>query len=147
MTPIWLPQGECWTTERLDGAALWLPPGAWEVPMRVQLRLLPKVLTNARLETPRLMRYLALVESKHPTSPYLAILGAGPGAPGPGLRLPSDAAGAGALRRRRHPRRHTWRRDTERNVQLYRRHGFKVTEEFPLPGEGPPIWLMWRDPK
>ena len=25
---IWLPRGECWTTDRLDGAALWMPPAA-----------------------------------------------------------------------------------------------------------------------
>ena len=36
--------------------------------------------------------------------------------------------------------------DTERNVQLYERHGFEVTEEFDLPGGGPPVWLMWRPP-
>jgi GNAT superfamily N-acetyltransferase len=30
-----------------------------------------------------------------------------------------------------------------RNVPLYERHGFEVTEEVELPS-GPPIWLMWR---
>ena len=35
---------------------------------------------------------------------------------------------------------------TERNVAFYVRHGFKVTEELRLP-KGPPIWLMWRDPR
>jgi len=33
----------------------------------------------------------------------------------------------------------------ERNVVFYSRHGFRVTEELRLP-DGPPIWLMWRDP-
>ena len=34
---------------------------------------------------------------------------------------------------------------TERNVRFYSRHGFRVTDEVPLP-DGPPMWLMWRDP-
>ena len=46
----------------------------------MQLRLFPHVLASARLEAPRLMRYLALVEGKHPHEPhwYLAILGVDP---------------------------------------------------------------------
>ena len=35
---------------------------------------------------------------------------------------------------------------TERNVAFYTRHGFHVSDEFRLP-KGPPIWLMWRDPR
>ena len=34
----------------------------------------------------------------------------------------------------------------ESNVAFYTRHGFRVTEEVQLPG-GPPVWLMWRDPR
>jgi ribosomal protein S18 acetylase RimI-like enzyme len=143
---IWLPRGECWTTENLDGAALWLPPGGWELPIGLQLRLLPAVLGIAKLETTRLLRFQALLESKHPHEDhwYLAVLGIDPSRQGRGfgshLMQPvlerCDAEGVPAY----------LETDTERNVQLYERHGFKVTEEFPLPGGGPPIWLMWRDP-
>ena len=147
MRHIWLPRGECWTTERLDGAALWAAPGKWEVPGRIQLRLLPGVLTSARLELPRLMRYLALVESKHPHEPhwYLAILGVAPASQGRGF---GSHLMRPVLERCDSERTPAYlETDTERNVQLYERHGFKVTEEFPLPGGGPPIWLMWRDPE
>jgi GNAT superfamily N-acetyltransferase len=34
-----------------------------------------------------------------------------------------------------------------RSRELYRRHGFEVTEEFSLPFEGPPLWRMWRPPR
>jgi hypothetical protein len=33
----------------------------------------------------------------------------------------------------------------ESNVDFYARHGFAVTERIVLP-EGPPLWLMWREP-
>jgi ribosomal protein S18 acetylase RimI-like enzyme len=142
---IWFPRGECWTTENLDGGALWLPPGRWEIPIRIQLRLMPSVLATARLEVVRLMRFLNLVESKHPHEPhwYLAVLGVDPERQGRGfgshLMQPvlerCDKNGEAAY----------LETDTERNVQLYERHGFKVTDEFNLPGGGPPIWLMWRE--
>jgi hypothetical protein len=35
---------------------------------------------------------------------------------------------------------------TERNRDLYLRHGFEVTRELPLPEGGPTMWLMWREP-
>ena len=34
----------------------------------------------------------------------------------------------------------------ERNIAFYARHGFRVTREVTLP-KGPPVWLMWRDPR
>ena len=35
---------------------------------------------------------------------------------------------------------------SERNKQLYLRHGFEVTGEIKLP-DGPRMWPMWRTPK
>lgn len=34
-----------------------------------------------------------------------------------------------------------------RNRALYLRHGFEVVEEVHLPADGPPVWLMWRNPR
>ena len=35
---------------------------------------------------------------------------------------------------------------TPRNRALYLRHGFVVLDEMRLPGGGPPLWRMWREP-
>ncbi len=144
---LWLPRGECWTTDDLAGAALWLPPGTWETPLSIQLRLMPSVLANARLETPRLMRYLAVVEGKHPHEPhwYLAVLGVDPPRQGRGFGSHLMQPVLARCDSERLPA--YLETDTERNVTLYERHGFKVTEEFNLPGGGPSIWLMWREPR
>jgi len=33
------------------------------------------------------------------------------------------------------------------NVPFYARHGFAVTDEVDIPGDGPHMWLMWRVPR
>jgi ribosomal protein S18 acetylase RimI-like enzyme len=36
---------------------------------------------------------------------------------------------------------------TERNVGLYRRHGFEVISEHRARPDAPMMWSMWRDPQ
>lgn len=137
---------ETWTTPELTGGALWAPPGKWKLSTADVMRSMP---TMARLLGPRLpvaLQGLNQVERNHPHEPhyYLAILGTDPAHQGKGvggaLLAPvldrCDAEGLGAY----------LESSKERNVPYYRRFGFEVTKELPLP-KGPPVWLMWRDPQ
>jgi ribosomal protein S18 acetylase RimI-like enzyme len=146
---VWLPRGECLTTTSLDGAALWLGPGRWHLPVSVQAGLLPRAAGVAGRETPRMLRGMVITESKHPATPehwYLAVLGVDPASQGQGfgphLMTPvlnrCDQEGTPAY----------LETDTQQNVALYERHGFRVTEQLTLPGGAEPtVWLMWRDPQ
>jgi GNAT superfamily N-acetyltransferase len=144
---VWLPEDECFIPERLFGAALWMPPGAWHLSQMQQLRLLPAMIATTGRSFGRMMIVLRALEKAHPGSPshyYLAVLGIEPEWQGRGfgsaLMKPvldrCDSEGIPAY----------LESSKRRNVVLYERHGFKVVEELTLPRGGPPIWRMWREP-
>jgi GNAT superfamily N-acetyltransferase len=144
---IWLPHEECYATDGLFGAALWLPPGKWHLSITAQLRLVPSMISVNGRNLPRLMRVLRLIEKSHPKGPphyYLAVLGVEPTYQGRGFGSAvmkpvldrCDADGVGAY----------LESSKRRNVVLYERHGFEVVEELRLPDDGPPLWRMWREP-
>jgi len=144
---VWLPERACYATADMAGAACWLPPGRWHLPPGRRLAMLPSLLRIAGRLTPRFLRLMTLVESEHPREPghwYLPALGVRPERQGRGLgsrlmfpvlrrcdeqRLPCHLEAS-----------------SPRNRALYERHGFEVTEELRLPRNGPPLWLMWREP-
>jgi GNAT superfamily N-acetyltransferase len=144
---IWLPQEECYATERLFGAALWLPPGKWHLGFGEQLRLFPSMISVTGRNLPRLISVLNLMEKKHPKDPahyYLAVLGVEPAFQGRGFGGALMQPVLARCDRERIPA--YLESSKRRNVALYERHGFRVVEELRLPKDGPPIWRMWRDP-
>jgi ribosomal protein S18 acetylase RimI-like enzyme len=143
-----LPHEEVWTSQDLDSAALWAPPGRWRSSLREILQLVP-CFTRARLvgRLPRAAIGWELLERGHPRRPphfYLAVLGTEPAEQGRGLGSAvlagvldqCDADGVAAF----------LESSKESNIAFYSRHGFRVTEEVRLLG-GPPMWRMWRDPR
>ena len=146
VTHIWFPEDESYVHDRLAGAALWIPPGAWRTSLLVQLRLAPAVLANLRADTGRLLRAFAFLERHHPHEPhwYLPVIGVIPGWQGRGygsaLLRPvlarCDADGVPAY----------LEASTPRNVALYERNGFRIVEECRYAKDGPPLWRMWREP-
>ena len=134
----------------LVGVAAWLPPGAFPLSVRRQLRAAPdmvRVLAAAPRSVPRLGRFVAGVSRLHPARPYwyLAVVGVEPGARGLGIgtRLLEPVL-ARAYEAGQPCYLETM---TERNVGWYRGLGFEVRRagvSF-TPG-GPPNWTMLRPP-
>jgi GNAT superfamily N-acetyltransferase len=144
---VHLARDHCYTTDDLAGGALWVPPGSWRLGVVEQVALLPGMLRVFGRGLGRAQRGLSVMESGHPRERhfYLDSLGVVPERQGRGLgsalmrpvleRCDADGVpaylNAGSVRSR----------------DLYRRHGFAVTEEFSLPDGGPPLWRMWREPR
>ena len=135
-----------WTTDDLAGAALWSPPGAWHVGVGTIARMAPRMLGAMGTRSVPGLRVMRAVEAPHPREPhyYLRVVGCEPDRQGRGIgsRLMQpmldacDARGAAAY----------LESSNEKNVPLYRRHGFEVTGEV-VTHLGPRAWLMWRKPR
>ena len=144
---ITAPHGEVYTTDGVQGGALWEPPGKWKLGLLQQALLAPQM---ARVATWRRMaRVLAginAVDSKHPKVPhyYLFVLGVDTEFQGRGLGSQLMRPVLEKCDRERVPA--YLESSKEKNVPLYERNGFKVTEVFTVPNGGPPLWLMWREP-
>jgi GNAT superfamily N-acetyltransferase len=134
-----------YTTPELSGAALWTRPGRWREDLRQSLMLLPML----PVLLPRIVRSTHAVreiERRHPAAPhyYLSVLGTEPEQQGGGIGSAllgpvlrsCDSDGMGAY----------LECSKEGNVDFYVRQGFAVTERIELP-DGPPLWLMWREPR
>ncbi len=147
LSRIWLRHEETYTTAATAGASIWDPPGTWRVGIAEQLALLPQAVRIWGRLTPRALRTLTAIERGHPKEDhyYLAVLGVEPERQGRGMgsALMSpilgrcDSEGVPAYLEASSPR----------NRSLYERHGFKVTEEFRVGADAPPIWGMWREPR
>jgi ribosomal protein S18 acetylase RimI-like enzyme len=128
------------------GAAVWALPGQWRESTWQALRLFVALVPALASNLSAAARGVERVEQRHPAEPhlYLAVLGTDPPAQGrgigtallrPGLEL-CDREGLPAY----------LESSKESNVGFYARFGFRVTEEVAMPGGGPRVWLMWRDP-
>lgn len=133
--------------ERTDAAAaFWVPPEAGE-------KAVPDAETIAELQDilgDRAPLFRDAVETAALHTPgephwYLAVIGADPAAQGQGqgaalLRsglAKADAAGMPAYLESSKPS----------NLPFYEHFGFTVRKELQLPGEGPTLWAMWREPR
>jgi GNAT superfamily N-acetyltransferase len=143
---ILLRQGECYTTEGALSAAMWARPGEWHDPPIDVLRQFMHLVPALGRRIPRSLAGLRVIEERHPRSPhwYLSVLGTEPRRQGEGLGSAVIQPVLDECDRLEIPA--YLETGTERNVHFYTRHGFKVTEQIQMP-DGPPMWLMWRDPK
>ena len=140
-----LPFGETWITNDGKGTALWTPPGRWAT--FGALLSAPKLVQAVGVRRiPQSLASVSRVQAHHPKAPhyYLFAIGVDPAHHGRGIGSAllrevlsrCDAEGASAY----------LEASTRGSSKLYERHGFRVTEELPVAPNGPPVWLMWRDP-
>jgi GNAT superfamily N-acetyltransferase len=137
----YLAYDEIYAVDERVSAAVWAPPGAEDD------EELPSVVGEAVEEyAERLFEILGLLEEKHPVEPhyYLFFLGTRPGWQGRGLGSSLMAPVLETCDRDRVPA--YLEATSERNKQLYLRHGFEVTDQIAL-RDGPTMWRMWRSPR
>jgi GNAT superfamily N-acetyltransferase len=137
----YLAYDQIYTVDEGVSAALWAPPGAEDD------EELPTVLGEVVAEyAERLFEIFGLMEEKHPAEPhyYLFVLGTRAEWQGRGLGSSLMAPVLETCDRDRVPA--YLEATSERNKQLYLRHGFEVVDEIPL-RDGPTMWPMWRSPR
>lgn len=136
----YLPHDGVYTTTGHVSAAVWVPPSA-DVD---EEKLGSDVEGISGTDAERIYTLLELIEARHPRQvdhQYLFALGTRPDwqSLGIGSRMlravltDCDDDGMPAY----------LEATTERNMRLYERHGFEVTDVLALP-DGPDIWCMWR---
>jgi GNAT superfamily N-acetyltransferase len=141
--------GETLVADDVAGAAVWAPPGKWQIPMTRMLGEVPRLLKALGRRSIRLLGDLQRIERFHAsftTDPhfYLAVLGTDPPQQGRGIGSAvmapvlarCDEAGLGAY----------LESSKESNVPFYRRHGFELVGDFTF-RDGPTMWPMWREPR
>jgi ribosomal protein S18 acetylase RimI-like enzyme len=131
---------------RVLGAAVWLAPGAWRPPLWRQVVALPGVALRLGSRLPVASTTYGALLRVHPERPHWYLSGIGTDPPMQGTGVGSDLLRSrlGRCDADRLPA--YLESSNERNVPFYERHGFKVVGELSIPGGGPTLWLMWRDP-
>ena len=142
-----IPHGHVFITEDALGTAAWAPPGKWRAGRLRQLWRLPAFLHAVGLRrAPHVLPAVVALDARHPVQPhyYLFELAVEPRCQGRGIG--SALLRHGLERCDREGRPAYLESSNPRNNPLYERHGFRVVERHTLGEDGPPVWLMWREP-
>ncbi len=135
------------TTDALEGAAIWNGPDSPSLGVLDRVRFGLRMLPPFGWRIPRAIRAFEAIERLHPPRPhwYLGVLGTDPPHQRRGVArcliepvlARADEDGLPAWLEASRPE----------NVPYYERFGFAVTVEMDLPGGGPPIFGMLREPR
>ncbi len=139
-----MPFGTCDVTTGYEAAAIWRPPGRWQIPLYQYFTngIEFHALFGARNGL-KVMSAMDQIEKRHPREPhyYLQAIGTDPAKQGKGF---------GGIAMRRHLAIADEKRlpaylesSKEKNIPIYQSFGFEVTGEIQIPG-GPVLYPMWR---
>jgi len=138
----YIPNGGAWTTEELEGVALWAKAGDPKPSTLQELRGLPTFAATFRHHLPRAMKAFGSLERRRPDEPhwFLDILAVRPDRQGRGIGSALMEVALAEADRTSMPA--FLGTSNRRNVPLYQHFGFEVHEEFDL---GPVhVWAMLR---
>jgi GNAT superfamily N-acetyltransferase len=132
---------------QVQGCAIWLPPGRWLPPAAQRLAMLPRMVWTLRSRLGVANTTYAALARQHPHQQhwYLSGIGTDPAVQGTGVGsalMRSRLAKCDAARMPAY-----LESSKESNVGFYEKFGFTVTREVVVPGGGPTLWLMWRNPQ
>ncbi len=144
---VTMPHGETWMAHGGAGAALWTPPGCWDVGLGRSIAMGSALLRAVGWSRAARMGAAAnRVQRKHPARPhfYLFAIGVDPDHQRRGIGAALLQSVLGRCDAGRVPA--YLEASTPDNRRLYERHGFRTTEEVTMAEDAPPMWLMWREP-
>jgi len=136
-----------WLTGDCAAVALWIPPGRPELRPEDEKRL-PSLLAEQLGDgAARVLETFERFDAAHPEREphyYLSLLGTNPDHSGEGLGIGLLADGLARIDAEGMPA--FLESSNPINTPRYERLGFAVCGEFDLPGDGPSVSQMWRDP-
>jgi ribosomal protein S18 acetylase RimI-like enzyme len=144
-TALELYRGSVFALPSALGCGIWVAPDKWRLSLGRELLLAPRILKM--LGWRRLVRGLGAVkkmEAQHPSELhyYLQVLGVDPSLQGQGIGSQLLAAG---LERVDDDRLAVFlETSNQRNLPLYRRHGFEVQRTYDFGPGSPTMFAMWR---
>ncbi len=143
-----IPNGHLYTNNEKTGAAVWIPPGKFKPDSFSNIALLPawlKVVGLGRFMT--IMKGTSYLTKHHPGPQYFYLMSMGilPAKQGQGIGSALLQPVLEICDRDKIPA--CLETSEEKNLDFYQKHGFKIKEEFILPGGGPQTWIMTREPK
>jgi GNAT superfamily N-acetyltransferase len=139
-------RGTVSTCEGVRGAAMCMPPGAWQLPPRVALTQAPAFGRAFGRRLPIATAFQAAMELRHERRPHWYILAVGVRPEHQGRGLGSALLSPTLARCDREGLPAYLEASSERSAALYERLGFEHVRQLRLAGS-PPLWLMLRPPR